>query len=137
MREADRDLGMSSQTRERTPSRGLNVYFEDLNLEAPEGADRISEQPLIFFPQQAFDAAVDCSLLLHREMIDISQRNLNSSFSLLRRLAGARSLIEIVELQAAHVSNQVAALMAQTEEVARLSIKATMNIFRSSNTERE
>jgi hypothetical protein len=70
-------------------------------------------------------------------MIDISQRNLNASFSLLRKLAGARSLIEIVELQAAHVSNQVAALMAQTEEVARLSIKATMNIFRSSNTERQ
>jgi hypothetical protein len=127
---------MSSHSRERTP-RDLNVYFEDLNLEAPEGAGRISEQPLIFFPQQAFDAAVDCGLILHREMIDISQRNLNASFSLLRKLAGARSLIEIVELQAAHVSNQVAALMAQTEEVARLSIKATMNIFRSSNTERQ
>jgi hypothetical protein len=127
---------MSSHSRERTP-RNLNVYFEDLNLEAPEGAGRISEQPLIFFPQQAFDAAVDCGLILHREMIDISQRNLNASFSLLRKLAGARSLIEIVELQAAHVSNQVAALMAQTEEVARLSIKATMNIFRSSNTERQ
>jgi hypothetical protein len=128
---------MSSHSRERTPNRDLNVYFEDLNLEAPEGAGRISEQPLIFFPQQAFDAAVDCGLILHREMIDISQRNLNASFSLLRKLAGARSLIEIVELQAAHASNQVAALMAQTEEVARLSIKATMNIFRSSNTERQ
>jgi hypothetical protein len=128
---------MSSHSRERTPNRDLNVYFEDLNLEAPKGAGRISEQPLIFFPQQAFDAAVDCGLILHREMIDISQRNLNASFSLLRKLAGARSLIEIVELQAAHVSNQVAALMAQTEEVARLSIKATMNIFRSSNTERQ
>ena len=128
---------MSSQSRERSPSLGLNVYFEDLNLEAPEGVGRISEQPLMFFPQQAFDAAVDCGLILHREMIDISQRNLNASFSLLRKLAGARNLIEIVELQAAHVSNQVAALIAQTEEVARLSIKATMNIFRSSNTERQ
>ena len=128
---------MSSHSRELNANRDLNVYFEDLNLEAPEGAGRISEQPLIFFPQQAFDAAVDCGLILHREMIDISQRNLNASFSLLRKLAGARSLIEIVELQAAHVSNQVAALMAQTEEVARLSIKTTMNIFRRSNSERQ
>ena len=128
---------MSSHSRELNANRDLNVYFEDLNLEAPEGAGRISEQPLMFFPQQAFDAAVDCGLILHREMIDISQRNLNASFSLLRKLAGARSLIEIVELQAAHVSNQVAALMAQTEEVARLSIKTTMNIFRRSNSERQ
>jgi len=101
-----------------------------LNLEAPEGAGRISEQPLIFFPQQAFDAAVDCGLLLNREMIDIFQRNLNASFSLLTRLAGARSFSEIVELQAAHLSNHVAALIGQTEELATLSIKTTMDLFR-------
>jgi hypothetical protein len=126
----DRDLGMSSYSKERNPSRDLNVYFDDLNLEAPEGAGRISEQPLIFFPQQAFDAAVDCGLLLNREMIDIFQRNLNASFSLLTRLAGARSFSEIVELQAAHLSNHVAALIGQTEELATLSIKTTMDLFR-------
>jgi len=49
---------------------------------------------------------------------------------LLRRLAGARSFSEIVELQAAHLSNHVAALIGQTEELATLSIKTTMDLFR-------
>ena len=117
-------------SKERNPSRDLNVYFDDLNLEAPEGASRISEQPLIFFPQQAFDAAVDCGLLLNREMIDIFQRNLNASFSLLTRLAGARSFSEIVELQTTHLSNQLAALIGQTDELLTLSVRTTIDVLR-------
>ena len=59
-------------------------------------------------------------------MIDLVQRNLNASFSLLRRLTGARNLGEVVELQATHFSNQLAASIAQSEELATLSIKSAL-----------
>ena len=117
--------------------RELEVYFEDLNIEPTKQDGRPSEQASIFSsPLPAYDAVVDCGLLLNREMIDILQRNLNASFGLLRRLAGARCVSEIIALQAAHFNNQVAALIAQTQELADLSIKATSGIFRSSITER-
>lgn len=61
---------------------------------------------------------------INREMIDILQRHINASFSLLRKLAGATSLSEIAQLQAAHLSNQVAALLGQTDEVAALCMTA-------------
>jgi hypothetical protein len=108
----------------------VRVYFEDLNVESSEQAG-LSERAFAF-PQQVYDAAVDCTLLLNREVIDIVQRNLNANFGLLRRLAGARSLGEIVGLQAAHFSNQNAALIGQAEELVALIIKATVNVWRSS-----
>lgn len=131
-----RDLGMLPHSREQHANSDLKVRFEDLNFEPAEEAGQLSEQPLIFSPRQAYDAAVDCRVLLNREMIDICQRNLNASFGLLRRLTAARSYAEIFELQAAHFSHQVAALMGQTEELATLSIRAILNMFRSSNCER-
>jgi hypothetical protein len=108
----------------------VRVYFEDLNVESYEQAG-LSEQASAV-PQQIYDAAVDCTFLLNREVIDIWQRNLNSSFGLLWRLAGARSLGEIVGLQAAHFGNQNAALIGQAEEFAALIIKTTINVWRSS-----
>ena len=84
----------------------------------------------MLWPRQVCDAANDSHLLLHREMIDLVQRNLNANFSLLRRLAGARSLSEIVELQAAHFSNQLVASIGQSEELATLSVKAALEFVR-------
>jgi Phasin protein len=126
---------MSPSPRSREPHENcdLKVRFEDLNFEPAEETVQPSEQLLIFDPRQAYDAAVDCRVLLNREIIDIFQRNLNASFSLLRRLTTARSLAEIVELQAAHFNHQVAALTGQTQELATLSIRATLDMFRSSN----
>ena len=63
-------------------------------------------------------------------MIDLVQRNLNASFGLLRRLAGARNLGEMVELQAAHFSNQLAAAVGRSEELATLSIKMALAFAR-------
>lgn len=117
--------------------RDLEIYFEDLNIEITKEDGRFSEQASIFSsPLPAYDAVVDCGLLLNREVIDILQRNLNANLGLLRRLAGARCISHIVALQAAHFNYQVAALIAQTKELADLSIKATSDIFRSSITER-
>ena len=116
--------GVALDRPQRNSTRDLNVIFADLSPEHPEEAGWISDLPLFFWPQQAFDAAVDCSLLLNREMIDILQRHMNASFSLLRKLAGAKSLSEIAHLQAAHLSNQAAALLGQTDEVAALCMTA-------------
>jgi hypothetical protein len=108
----------------------VRVYFEDLNVGSYEQAG-LSERAFAF-PKQIYDTAIDCTLLINREVIDILQRNVNAHFGLLRRLAGARSLGEIVGLQAAHFGSQNAALLGQVEELAALITKATINLWRSS-----
>ena len=118
--------GMSPQTTE--PNNGVvRVYCEDLNVEYYEQT-RLEERAFVF-PQLIYDAAVDCTLLFNREVIDILQRNLNANFSFLRRLAGVRSLDEIVELQAAHFGNQTVALIGQAEELAALITQATIKLL--------
>jgi hypothetical protein len=108
----------------------LKVVFKDLEPEPPQAADPILDLTLMFWPQRAIEAATDSGLILNRELIDVVQRNLNANFSLLKRLAAARSLGEIVELQASHLSNQVAALIGQSEELTALSVKTTMEFVR-------
>jgi hypothetical protein len=119
---------MSSYVSQPNHSENLVVLFED--LAPPPEVGRVSEQPLLLFPHHALDAAVDCGLLLNREMIDIFQRNLNASFGLLRRLAEARSLSEIVELQTTHLTNQLAALIGQIEELVTLSVRTMIDVLR-------
>ena len=112
-------------------TRELTVVYADLPLQAPaEDPGPLLDLTFMLWPRQVCDAAADSRLVLHREMIDLVQRNLNASFSLLRRLAGARSLGEMVELQAAHFSNQLAASIAQSEELATLSIKTALQFAR-------
>ena len=112
-------------------TRELTVVYADLPLQAPaEDPGPLLDLTFMLWPRQVCDAAADSRLVLHREMIDLVQRNLNASFSLLRRLAGARSLGEMVELQAAHFSNQLAASIAQSEELATLSIKTALQFVR-------
>ena len=118
-------------SQERDSDRELTVVFADLNTHQPEKADPISVLSLMFWPRQIYDAANDSRLVLHREMIELAQRNLNASFSLLRRLAGARSLGEMAEVQAAHFSTQLAASIGQSEELATLSIKTALNFIRN------
>ena len=112
-------------------ARELTVVYADLPVQAPaEEPSPLLDLTFMLWPRQVCDAAADSRLVLHREMIDLVQRNLNASFSLLRRLAGARSLGEMVELQAAHFSNQLAASIGQSEELATLSIKTALQFAR-------
>ena len=112
-------------------ARELTVVYADLPVQAPaEDPGPILDLTFMLWPRQVCDAATDSRLVLHREMIDLVQRNLNASLSLLRRLAGARNLGEMVELQAAHFSNQLAASIAQSEELATLSIKTALKFAR-------
>ena len=111
----------------------LKVLFEDLHFEAPREVGLIAQEAFALWPHQFFEKAIDCRRLLACEAIDVFQRNLNANFSLLTRLAGARSFAEILELEATHLSNQASALIGQTEELISLSIRAAFDLFRRSN----
>jgi hypothetical protein len=108
----------------------LKVVFADLNLDQPRELGPVFDLALMLWPRQVFDAAVDSSALLNREMIDVLQRNLNASFSLLRKLVCAKNFGEVIELQAAHLSNQVTAMIGQSEELVALSAKAATEFIR-------
>ena len=75
--------------------------------------------------ERSFDAAGQGAVALNRKVIDIAQRNINSGFDLAKSLAGAKSLAEALELQAAYWRKQFGALTAQAEEVRALSTKVT------------
>ena len=64
-------------------------------------------------------------MALNRKIIDIAQRNINSSFDLAKSLAEAKNFAEATELQAAYWSKQTRALTAQAEEVRTLSTHIT------------
>jgi Phasin protein len=113
----------------------LKVVFADLTLDQPQAAGDVDSTVMrwpqgVFWPPRVFDAAKDARLLLNREMIDVVQRNLNASFSLLRKVAGARSFGEVIELQASHLSNQVTALIGQSNELGTLLAKTAMEFMR-------
>lgn len=112
-------------------ARDLKVVFADFNLNQPQAAGSVDISAHMFWPRQVFDAATEASLLLNREMIDLFQRNLNASFGLLRKVVGARSFGEVIELQASHLSNQVTALIGQSEELGTLSIRTATEFMRS------
>ena len=67
--------------------------------------------------ERSFDAAGQGAAAFNRKIIDLAQRNVNSSFDLAESLAGAKNLAGIVELQAAYWQKQFSALTAQAEEV--------------------
>jgi phasin len=75
--------------------------------------------------EKSFDAAGQGAAAFNRKIIDIAWRNLNSSFDLAKSLAGAKSLADMVELQAAYWRKQFGTLTAQAEEVRELSTKVT------------
>jgi hypothetical protein len=112
-------------------ARDLKIVFADLNLNQPQAASSVDSSAHMFWPRQVFDAATEARLILNREMIDLLQRNLNASFGLLRKVVGARSFGEVIELQASHLSNQVTALIGQSEELGTLSIRTATEFMRS------
>ena len=117
----------------RDPSADLEVVFSDLRSEDSTEEDMPRVPRAWYFPdwqRQTYDAAIDYFFLVNREIIDIWQRNSNASFSFLRKLTEAKDPGKIVELQAAHLSNQLAAVTRQREELAALSATAAMTFLR-------
>jgi phasin len=73
--------------------------------------------------ERSFDAAGQGAVALNRKIIEIAQRNINSSFDLAKGLAGAKNLAEALEMQSSYWRNQLDTLAAQAEEVRTLSTK--------------
>jgi phasin len=124
--------------------RKTSTQFEELAREAhmPEAMRALAEQNITQTRQlyerskdalegvlesweRSFDAAGQGAVALNRKVIDIAQRNINSSFDLAKSLAGAKNLAEAMELQAVYWRKQFGALAAQAEEVRSLSTKVT------------
>jgi len=78
--------------------------------------------------ERSINAAGQGAVALNRKVIDIAQRNINSSFDLAKGLAGARNLADAVELQAAHWRDQLDAFAAQAEEVRKLSTQVAADV---------
>jgi len=75
--------------------------------------------------EKSFDAAGRGAAAFNRKIIDIAQRNLSSGFDLAKSLAGAKTLTDMVEVQAAFWRKQFGTMTAQAEEVRELSTKMT------------
>jgi phasin len=75
--------------------------------------------------ERSFDAAGQGAVAFNRKIVDITRRNVSSSFDLAKSLAGAKSLADIVELQTAFWRKQFEILTAQAGEVRALSTKVT------------
>ena len=73
--------------------------------------------------ERTFDAAGQGVVAFNRKIIEIAQRNVNSGFDLAKSVAGAKTLSEMVELQAAYWQKLLGALTSQAEEVRALSTK--------------
>jgi hypothetical protein len=100
-----------------------DVCFEDITPEhsvevVPDSGGQEGETSLGSL--QAFEAAAETCVTFNDKMIEIAQRNINANFSILRRLAGARSFSEILGLQTAFVGSQCRALMGQADELLAL-----------------
>ena len=73
-------------------------------------------------------AAGQGTLALNRKAIDITRRNINTSFGLAERLAGATNLAEAMELQTTFWRKQVGELASQAGEMRTLSTKVTADV---------
>jgi phasin len=75
--------------------------------------------------ERSFDAAGQGAAAFNRKIIDIARRNVDTTFDLAESLTGAKTLADMVELQAAFWRKQFGILTAQAEEVRALSTKVT------------
>ena len=75
--------------------------------------------------ERSFDAAGQGAAAFNRKIVDLARRNVDASFDLATSLAGAKTLADMVELQAAFWRKQFGVLTAQAEEVRTLSTKVT------------
>jgi phasin len=73
--------------------------------------------------ERSFDAAGQGATAFNRKLIDLAQRNLNSAFDFAKKLASAKTLGEIVELQSAFIRSQFDVFASQASEIRALTTK--------------
>lgn len=69
------------------------------------------------------------TLFLHREALTITQRNVNRTFSLLKRVVGIRNFGTIVDLETAYWPDRLMTFSGQVEELSALSTKALWDVL--------
>jgi hypothetical protein len=79
---------------------------------------------------KSFGAAGQGAVAVNRKVMDIADRNINSSFDLAESLAGARNLPEALELQAAYWRKLFGELQTQAEEVRALATKGAADVVK-------
>jgi phasin len=75
--------------------------------------------------ERSCDAAGQGAAALNRKMVDIARRNVDTSFALAESLMGAKTLADMMKLQADFWRKQFGVWTAQAEEVRALSTKVT------------
>jgi phasin protein len=108
----------------------LRIVFQDFEL--AEAAVAPSRPPQLIPWAHSVSPMTDLRHIFACEALEICQRNLNASFGLLTRLAGARSFGEILALQVAYLTIQGSALLHQAEELANLSTQTAISLLRGS-----
>jgi phasin len=106
---------------------GVRALAEKTVVQTREAYDRSLDAfdvSLMTF-ERSFEAAGQGAIAFNRKIVDIARRNVGAGFDLATSLAGAKSLVDIVELQAAFWRKQFGILTAQAEEVRALSTKVT------------
>ena len=73
--------------------------------------------------ERSFDAAGQGATAFNRKLIDLAQRNLNSAVDLAKKLAGAKTLGEILELQSTFIRSQFDVFANQAGEIRALTTK--------------
>lgn len=94
--------------------------------EAYENTKDAMEDTVEMF-EQSIDKAGQGAAAINRTFIDIAQANLNSGFDLVKALAGAKNVTEIMEYQTAFARKQFEAITAQSEEIRNISTQAATN----------
>ena len=75
--------------------------------------------------ERSFDAVGQGAAAFSRKFIDIARRNVDASFDLANSLTGAKTLTDMVQLQAIFLRKQFGILAVQAEEVRVLSTNVT------------
>ena len=73
-------------------------------------------------------AAGQGALALNRKAIDVTRRNINTSFGLAEKLARAKNLAEAMELQTTYWRKQVGDLASQAGEMRTLTTRVTADV---------
>ncbi len=119
--------------------------FEEIARETPEAMRAIAERNIAQTQEiyerskqtlenvlesweRTCDAAGQGAVALNRKLIEITQRNINSGFDLVKNLAAAKNLAEAMELQTDYWRRQFGELRSQAEEVRTLSARVTSDM---------
>ena len=110
-----------------------NVYFADLapltsdpkSCSAPASSSLKTLVP----SENVFEVAMQIAVSLHGEALTITQRNVNRTFSLLKRFIGIRNFGTIVDLETAYWPDRLVTFSGQVEELSALSTKALWDML--------